>query len=46
MSAKVKRKKKLWENAKQHAIQHHHYKAEELMTPELQQKIKSHIKRA
>jgi len=35
----------IMENAKQHAVQDHHYKVEELMTPELQQKIKSHIKR-
>ncbi|MFL6375920.1 MAG: DUF1059 domain-containing protein [Nitrososphaeraceae archaeon] len=40
-------------NAEQHAVQDHHYnavqdhhyKAEDIMTPELQHKIKSHIKR-
>lgn len=34
------------ENAKQHAISDHHYKAEEIMTPEMQNKIKFHIKRS
>jgi hypothetical protein len=33
-------------NAEQHAVQDHHYKLEEIMTPELQEKIKSHIKRS
>jgi hypothetical protein len=32
------------QNAKQHAIQDHHFKAEEILTPEMQNKIKSHIK--
>ena len=36
----------LMKNAEQHAVQDHHYKLEEIMTPELQQKIKSHIKRS
>ena len=36
----------IMKNAEQHAVQDHHYKAEDIMTPELQQKIKSHIKRA
>jgi hypothetical protein len=35
-----------YENAEQHALQDHHFKAEEIMTPELQEKIKSHIKRS
>jgi predicted small metal-binding protein len=35
----------IMKNAEQHAVQDHHYKAEDIMTPELQQKIKSHIKR-
>ncbi len=35
----------IMKNAEQHAVQDHHYKAEEIMTPEMQQKIKSHIKR-
>jgi predicted small metal-binding protein len=34
----------IMKNAEQHAVQDHHYKAEDIMTPELQQKIKSHIK--
>lgn len=33
-------------NAEQHAIQDHHYKLEDFMNPELQQKIKSHVKRS
>ena len=36
----------IMKNAEQHAVQDHHYKPEEIMTPELQQKIKSHIKRS
>ncbi len=36
----------IMKNAEQHAVQDHHYKAEDIMTPELQQKIKSHIKRS
>ena len=36
----------LMKNAEQHAVQDHHYKLEEIMTPELQEKIKSHIKRS
>jgi predicted small metal-binding protein len=36
----------IMKNAKQHAVQDHHYKVEEIMTPELQDKIKSHIKRS
>ena len=35
----------IMKNAEQHALQDHHYKAEEIMTPEMEQKIKSHIKR-
>ena len=34
------------EEIMRNAVQDHHYKAEDIMTPELQQKIKSHIKRA
>ena len=33
-------------NAEQHAVEDHHYKLEEIMTPELQEKIKSHIKKS
>ncbi len=29
----------IMKNAEQHAVQDHHYKAEDIMTPELQQKI-------
>jgi predicted small metal-binding protein len=37
----------IMKNAEQHAVrEHHHYKPEEMMTPELQHKIKSHIKRS
>jgi len=36
----------IMKNAEQHAVQDHHFKAEEILTPEMQQKIKSHIKRA
>jgi predicted small metal-binding protein len=39
-------KGELMKNAEQHAVQDHHYKLEEIMTPDLQQKIKSHIKRS
>ena len=35
----------LIENAKQHAIQDNHFNAEEISRPEIQNKIKSHIKR-
>ena len=30
----------IMKNAEQHAVQDHHYKAEDIMTPELQQKNK------
>jgi hypothetical protein len=33
-------------NAEQHAVQDHHFKVEEISTPEMQKKIKSHIKRS
>jgi predicted small metal-binding protein len=33
-------------NAEQHTVQDHYYKLEEVMTPELQEKIKLHIKRS
>ena len=33
------------ENAKQHAIQDNHFNAEEISRPEIQNKIKSHIKK-
>jgi predicted small metal-binding protein len=36
----------LMENAKQHAIQDNHFNAEEISRPEIQNKIKSHIKRS
>lgn len=36
----------IMENSEQHAVQEHHYKPEEMMTPELQHKIKPHIKRS
>jgi predicted small metal-binding protein len=36
----------IMKNAEQHAVQDHNYKVEEIMTPELQEKIKSHIKRS
>jgi predicted small metal-binding protein len=36
----------IMKNAEQHAVQDHHYKVEDIMTPELQEKIKSHIKRS
>jgi predicted small metal-binding protein len=35
----------IMKNAEQHAVQDHHFKVEEILTPEMQQKIKSHIKR-
>ena len=35
----------IMKNAEKHAVEDHHYKLEEIMTPELQEKIKSHIKR-
>ena len=35
----------IMKNSEQHAIQDHHFKAEEILTPEMEQKIKSHIKR-
>ena len=36
----------IMKNAEQHAVQDHHFKAEDILTPEMQQKIKSHIKRS
>jgi predicted small metal-binding protein len=36
----------IMKNAEKHAVEDHHYKSEEIMTPELQQKIKAHIKRS
>jgi len=36
----------IMENAKKHAVQDHHFKAEEILTTEMQDKIKSHIKRS
>ncbi|MGB7637874.1 MAG: DUF1059 domain-containing protein [Nitrososphaeraceae archaeon] len=36
----------IMKNAEKHAVEDHHYKLEEIMTPELQEKIKSHIKRS
>ncbi len=36
----------IMKNAEQHAVQDHHFKVEETLTPEMQEKIKSHIKRA
>ena len=36
----------LMENAKQHAIQDNHFTEEEISNPEIQNKIKSHIKRS
>ena len=36
----------IMKNAEQHAVQDHHYKVEDITTAELQQKIRSHIKRS
>jgi len=36
----------IMQNGKQHHTQDHQYKEEEILTPEMQNKIKSHIKRA
>jgi predicted small metal-binding protein len=33
----------IMKNAEKHAVEDHHYKLEEIMTPELQEKIKSRI---
>ena len=34
----------IMKNAEKHAVEDHHYKLEEIMTPEMQEKIKSRIK--
>jgi predicted small metal-binding protein len=36
----------IMKNAEKHAVEDHHYKLEEIMTPELQEKIKSRIERS
>jgi predicted small metal-binding protein len=36
----------IMKNAVEHAMKDHGYKAEDLMTPELREKIRSHIKRS
>jgi predicted small metal-binding protein len=36
----------IMKNAEEHAMKDHGYKTEDLMTPELRENIRSHIKRA
>jgi predicted small metal-binding protein len=36
----------IMKTAEQNAMRHHEYKTEDLMTPELREKIRSHIKRS
>ena len=36
----------IMKNAEEHAMKDHGYKVEDLMTPELRDKIRSHIKRS
>ena len=35
----------LMKNAAEHAVKDHGYKQEDIMTPEMQEKIKSHVRR-
>jgi predicted small metal-binding protein len=35
----------LMKNATEHAVKDHGYKQEDIMTPEMQEKIKSHVRR-
>jgi predicted small metal-binding protein len=35
----------LMKNAAEHAVKDHGYKQEDIMTPEMQKKIKSHVRR-
>ena len=39
-------RKKYMKNAETNMQYNHHFKAEEILTPEMQEKIKSHIKRS
>jgi predicted small metal-binding protein len=38
--------KELMKNAAEHALKGHGYKQEDIMTPEMKEKIKSHIRRS
>jgi predicted small metal-binding protein len=44
--AKGETEEDLMKDAGQHAIRDHGYKEEEIMTPEMKEKIRSHIKRS
>jgi predicted small metal-binding protein len=44
--AKGKTEEELMKDAGQHAVRDHGYKEEEIMTPEMKEKIRSHIKRS
>jgi predicted small metal-binding protein len=44
--AKGETEEDLMKDAGQHAVRDHGYKEEEIMTPEMKEKIRSHIKRS
>jgi predicted small metal-binding protein len=44
--AKGETEEELMKDAGQHAVRDHGYKEEEIMTPEMKEKIRSHIKRS
>ena len=43
---KGEKEEEIMKSAEEHAVKDHWYKAEDLMTPELREKIRSHIKRS
>jgi predicted small metal-binding protein len=44
--AKGETEEEIMKDAGQHAVRDHGYKEEEIMTPEMKEKIRSHIKRS